>query len=137
MAAKKNPMEPTSKDLRKFGIGLFVILGVIGGLLIWRERVTGPYFAGASGLSLILSLAWPQALKPIYRVMMWIGHKLAWVNTYVILTLVFIVIFMPVGLFLRLIGKDLLNQKLEPDRESYWLDRKNPPFDPEAYKQQY
>ena len=125
------------KTLRKFGIGLFVILGLIGGLLLWRDRGAWPYFGGASGLALILGLAWPSGLIPVYIFMTWMGRWLGWLNTKIILTLVFFLIFTPMALFFRLIGKDLLDKKIEPDRESYWLSRENPAFTPETYERQF
>jgi hypothetical protein len=128
---------PAKKELRKFGLGLFVILGLLGGLLLWRSRPTAPYFLGISGLSLLLSLAWPTGLTPVFRFMMWLAEKLAWINTRIILVLVFYLIFAPIGLFLRLIGKDLLRQKVDPQAETYWVERRDQPFDQKWYLNQF
>ena len=125
------------KELRKFGLGLFVVLGVIGGLLLWRGRPAAPYFLGISGLSLLLSLVWARGLTPVYRFMMWLAEKLAWINTRVILIVVFYLIFTPIGLVLRLIGKDLLRQKVDPKAETYWVDRHDLPFEQKWYLNQF
>jgi len=47
---------------------------------------------------------------------------LGYVNTVVVLTLFYFLVVGPVALFLKLLGKDLLNRKAEP-RESYWEDK--------------
>lgn len=127
----------TSKELRKFGIGLAVILGVIGGLFLWRGRSAGPYILYAAGLSLLLSIIRPTGLTPIHRFMSWLAPILAWINTRIILTLAFYILFTPIGLLVRLIRKDLLDQKIDKSAESYWIKRQDPPFDPETYKHQF
>ena len=132
-----NQPATTSRALRRFGLGLFVILGLIAGLLFWRERAAWPCPAGAGGVVLALSLFFPRGLLPIYRFMMWLAPILAWVNTKIILTLVFFLIFTPVGLITRLFRIDLLSRKLEPESKSYWLKRENPPFDPDSYEKQF
>jgi hypothetical protein len=128
---------PAKKELRKFGLGLFVILGLIGGLLLWRGRLAAPYFLAVSGLSLLLSLAWARGLTPVYRFMMWLAEKLAWFNTRLILILVFYLIFAPIGLVLRIMGRDLLNQEIDPQAETYWVDRRHPPFEQKWYLNQF
>ena len=127
----------TTKELRKFGIGLAVILAVIGGLFVWRDRAAGPYILYAAGLVFILSLVWPKGLNPIHRFMSWLAPILAWVNTRIILTIAFYLIFTPTSLIVRLIGKDLLDQKIDKSAESYWRDREEQPFDQESYKHQF
>jgi hypothetical protein len=131
------PKPPTAKDYRKFGLGLFVILGLIGGVFLWRDRAAWAYFWAVGGAALILSLAWPTGLKPVYRFFMWLADKLAWINSRIILTVVYFLIFSPIGLFFRLIRKDLLDQKIDPETESYWQKRDDPEFDPKHYLRQF
>ena len=40
--------------------------------------------------------------------------------TRVLLTLVFALVMLPIGLVLRLVGKDLLDRRLDPAADSYW-----------------
>jgi hypothetical protein len=55
--------------------------------------------------------------------------------TIVLFTVTFIVIFMPVGIILRLLKKDILDRNFEQKRLSYWIDR--PPKEPNNYTQQF
>lgn len=126
-----------NKKLRNFGLGLVIILGLIGGLLFWRGRSAGPYILALAAASLVLSMAWPRGLIPAHRFLIWLGGGLAWINTRIILTLVFYLIFTPASLVLHLMGKDLLDKKSEPDRASYWRERQDPPFDPDSYRHQF
>jgi len=48
-----------------------------------------------------------------------IGLVLGWINTRIILGLVFFVIFAPVALLIKLLGKDMLKQRLDASATSY------------------
>lgn len=75
-------------------------------------------------------------LKLLYNAWMKLAHALGWLNTRIILTLVYILIFTPIALFFRLIGKDLMERRLEAV-ESYWLKRGIKEFKPEDYRRQF
>jgi hypothetical protein len=44
----------------------------------------------------------------------------------IVITLVYFVTVVPTGLIMRLLGKDLLKQKLDKNAKSYWIERKEP-----------
>ena len=129
--------EDYKSRLRKFGLGLGVILAIIAGLLCWRDRSAWPWLAAASGLSLLTALAFPRALTPLERLFFKVGRFMAKINTAVILTLVYFIIIAPVSVFLKLIGRDILDSEVEPARESYWEIREDPPFEKDNYDRQY
>ena len=37
--------------------------------------------------------------------------------------MIFVLTFLPIGFFFKLIGKDLINQKIDLKRKSYWINR--------------
>ncbi|MGD8874892.1 MAG: SxtJ family membrane protein, partial [Gammaproteobacteria bacterium] len=85
---------------------------------VWQEGgARWPWIGAAvfAGTGLIL----PQALRPIYLLWMKIGHALGWINTRIILGLVFFVMFAPIALVLRIFGKDPMHRKLDDDAGSY------------------
>ena len=41
-------------------------------------------------------------------------------------TIIFFLIVTPIGLFMRLIGKDLLKKQYDKKKKSYWIKRDNP-----------
>ena len=115
------------KTLREFGFVFAGGLIVFFGLLIpwifdkpwgWQEGgARWPWIGAAvfAGTGLIL----PQALKPVYLLWMKIGHALGWINTRIILGLVFFVMFAPIALVLRILGKDPLHRKLDDEAGTY------------------
>jgi len=50
------------------------------------------------------------------------------------LAVLFYLFFTPVAFILRLFGKDLLNKKLDKNKESYWTNRET---QPESMKNQF
>jgi hypothetical protein len=55
----------------------------------------------------------------------------------IILSLMFFLIFTPVGLFLRVFRKDILKEKIDVNADSYWIKRENKPYNPKRAEQQY
>ena len=64
------------------------------------------------------------------------AHALGWVNTRIILTLVYYFVFTPLALIFRVVGKDPMNRKLQLV-ETYWVEREQVPFDRERARRQF
>jgi hypothetical protein len=76
---------------------------------------------------MILGLAWPGSLTQIYRLWMQVGEVLGWINTRLILGALFYLLFTPMGLYMRLRGKDPMRRTLVPEAESYRVVRQPRP----------
>lgn len=110
-----------NNGLRHFGLTTGAIIIVLfGGVLPWIFSSDFPLWPWILG-SLLFGVAWlyPIALNPIYFGWMQIGAVLGFINTRIILGLIFYALFVPVGLLLRLLGKDPLNRKLDKHLDSY------------------
>jgi hypothetical protein len=109
------------RQLRQFGLvmagGLIVIFGLLIPWLWGRSFPLWPWIAGA--IFAATGLAFPVVLAPVFHVWMKIGHGLGWINTRIILGLVFFVIFMPVALLFGILNKDPMARRFEPERPSY------------------
>ena len=82
---------PDKKELRKFGLIFAVFFLLFFGLLIpwiW-DKSTPNWVWYVSGTFAAVALVLPVALGPVYRIWMKIGHVLGWINTRIILGLVF------------------------------------------------
>jgi len=58
--------------------------------------------------------------KKIYDYWMLFAKALGWVNTRILLSLMYFVIFTPFRIISVVIGKDMLDRKIEKDKDSYW-----------------
>ena len=124
-------------DLRKFGITIGVILLIIAGFLFWKEKESFQILLIIGVTFCILGIVIPFILKPIYWVWMIFATILGWIMTRVILSLLFYIIFTPIGLTLRFFGKQFLELRWDKSKESYWNFRTNEDLQKENYKKQF
>jgi hypothetical protein len=116
----------TSKGaLRNFGLVVGgVFLGIVA-FVFWRRgfETTTVLNAVALGAGVLVSLALvaPRVLKPAHRVWMLLALILGFVMTRVILTVMYYLVFTPIGLVLRALGRDPMARSLGGD--SYWIER--------------
>ena len=73
----------------------------------------------------------------LFKGWMAFANALGWVNTRILLVLVFFVVITPGAIVMRLFGKDLLSQRLEPGTETYWKPKAQSPLDPQSYLRQF
>ena len=110
------------KGLRKFGITTGVIVVVIFALFFpWvldlESMPKWPWIL--AGLLWVPALLVPNALRPVYTTWMKIGHAIGWINTRIILGVLFYALVLPMGLIMRLFGKDPMARKLSKSVSSY------------------
>jgi hypothetical protein len=130
-------IESSPKKLREFGLVVGGVLCALGILLGWQGRSSFPYFL-APGIFLVVAGAiLPGILKPIQKAWMTLAILMGWFMTRVLMTLLFYLAITPIGLLMRLIGKDLLDQRLEPQKQSYWKVRPQVPLVPSDCEKQY
>ncbi|MFQ5585212.1 MAG: SxtJ family membrane protein [Thermodesulfobacteriota bacterium] len=114
---------PERKNLRSFGLIVGVIFIIIG---LWPLVVHGePLRVWAVVPAILLippALIFPPILYWPYRVWMFIGHCLGWVNTRIILGIVFFVIFTPVGLVMRIFGHDPMVRRFDKSLNTYKIN---------------
>jgi hypothetical protein len=91
--------------------------------------------AGAAGVMLLLALVSPQVLEPANRLWMKLGLLLGRIVNPIVLSLMFFLVFTPVALILRWIGRDLLGLRRSPQAASYWIPRE--PIEPGTLKNQF
>jgi len=119
------PNKPqTNKQLRDFGIVMSLAFTIIAGISFWKWKFVTKLcltMIVLAALLLPLALFAPRTLAKPERAWMYFGEKLGGVMTVVIMTLVYVVLVVPIGLFLRLTGKDLLALKIDKSKKSYWV----------------
>jgi hypothetical protein len=86
---------------------------------------------------LTLAYLWPAALRPLNVVWFKFGMLLGAVMTPVVMALLYVLVFVPTGLLMRLFGKDPLRMKPDPAKTSYWIIREKPGPGPGTMKRQF
>ena len=116
-------LDPDRSDLRKFAFVFGGALLGFGALFWFKESPVYPYLAIPGALVALLGAVVPQILRPLYSVWMAIGLVLGTIVTSIILTVVFVVAIIPIGLVMRLLGKDPMERKLDPEATTYWIPK--------------
>lgn len=117
----------TPAELRKFGLvtAIFLII-FFDGLIPWIWDITPPAWPliAAAVLS-FFALVRPLWLNPFYRVWMRFANVLGWINTRIILSLIFFLVVLPTGLIMRL-SRDPMRRKWDKSVTSYRIESKQP-----------
>lgn len=113
--------ELDKKGYRKFGITTSVILVILFGLAIpYLFSLNYPVWPWAiAAILTVWSLLAPLTLKPLYNAWMKFGHVMNWINTRLILGILFYGMFLPLGLVFKMIGKDPMRRKIDKNTLSY------------------
>jgi hypothetical protein len=128
--------EPSRAALRKFGLSVGGVFVLLGGVSWWRGGSFWPILWGA-GVPLVgFGLVAPSLLAPVERVWMRVAEVLGRINTRIILSVLFIAVFAPVGLIRRW-RHDPLNRRMRDGRPSNWTLRERKPVDPTRYRHQF
>jgi hypothetical protein len=109
------------EGLRDFGLLTgTIIVGLFGLLIPILRRHSLPVLPWAIAIPLwFLALAFPMSLTHVYQIWMRIGLVLGWINTRIILALIFYLVVLPSGILMRLFQGDPLRRKFERKLETY------------------
>ncbi len=105
---------------RQFGFLFAAVFAIVAFWPLWPLRAPNLYWLAGAGAWLAAALIYPKMLAPLYKAWMAFGHALGWLNTRVILGIVFFLLVTPIGLIMRLLGKDSLRLRRAG---SYWVVR--------------
>ena len=107
---------------KSFGILFFIVFLLIA---IWPVINSEPIRIWSiiiSTLFLILGITNSKILTPLKRGWIKLGEILGKVVAPIIMGFIYFIIITPIGILMRLVGKDLLNIKLNKNK-SYWIKR--------------
>ena len=109
------------KGYRKFGITTGVILVLLFGLAIpYLFNFNYPVWPWIIAAVLTAwGLVAPLTMKPLYIAWMRFGLVMNWINTRLILGILFYGIFLPFGLVFKITGKDPMRRKISENIVSY------------------
>lgn len=124
----KLKLKEEPREWLKFTAVMAVVVSV-GAFLLHRRKVfTGETLTGI-GIALVLALCVcairPRWFREFYRVGMTLSFRVGQVLGWMWLTLFFLLVLTPLGLLLRVFGKDLLAMKRRK-ADTYWRTARPP-----------
>ena len=109
---------------QSFGIVFALVFLAVGIWVVSDGQSKGWFFFVSAALFLVVAIARPSILGPLNRAWAKFGLLLGRVINPVILGFVFFLVVTPMAVIRRLLGKDSLHLKSNPDLKSYWIDRR-------------
>ena len=116
-------VRPTKKKI----IGFVIVVAIILGLIDWRSyefnETTLLILALVFALLFALALSKWSLLIPIFKLWMLLSIIIGWLVLRILLTLTYIVLICPLGIIFRVLGKDSMMRKLDPNATTYWISK--------------
>ena len=111
---------------RSFGLVFFIVFILIGIYPIINQGEVRIWSLIISFLFLFLGLVNSKILTPLNKLWFRFGLFLGKIISPIIMGVIFFLVVTPIGMLMRLFGKDVLNLKLNKKKSSYWIEKVGP-----------
>ena len=127
---------PDKRELSRFAVAMLVGFSLLGLFAAWRAGGVGngSIILWAIGISLAIAAFVPKLNRIAYLGVYLPSSIIGYVVSNVILTLMFFLVITPLGIILRLMGKDLLQQR-RPKQKAMWTPVKAVKMEDRYYRQ--
>ena len=107
---------------RSFGIVFFIFFLILGLYPIINNGEIRIWLIAISIVFLFLGLLNSKILSPLNIVWFKFGIFLGKIISPIVMIMIFFIVVTPIGLLMRIFGKDILNLKYN-DNKSYWIEK--------------
>ena len=116
----------TIKELREFGLLTGgIIAGLFGLILPLIQGHSLPIIPWIIAITLVgLAIILPKSLDPVYQVWMKIGLYVGWLESRIVLSIVFFIILTPMAFIMKLFNRDTMARKFDFQVETYRISSK-------------
>ncbi len=129
----------TSSD-RAFGLSVGLILLAIVGIRLWLNHGSHALNAALAGIGVLLTvlgIVAPHLLTSLNHWWTKLSLLIAAVVNPIVMLLMFVLVFLPIAIVMRIAGRDTLRRKPDADAQSYWVVRDPPGPKPEGMVNQF
>ena len=120
---------PSRKELRTFAI-IALIAATLVALLLWRFKGLGIRWGAviiSLGVAILLSsFVWFKVTRVIYLGFILATLPIGLLMSFLLLATFYFGILTPLALLFRLIGRDTLHRKFDPETKSHWITHQKP-----------
>ena len=110
---------------RSFGIVFFIVFFLVALYPLLTNQEIRLWALIISVIFLILGLLKSKLLNPLNKLWFRFGIFLGKIISPIIMGIIFFLVVTPIGIIMRLLGKDLLNLKYNKEK-SYWIEKDGP-----------
>ena len=128
---------PSRREMKVFS-ALFVIF--FGMVAYWVYAGSGSSNAAGwtFGIAAVVGIAGfflPDLMRYVYVVWMAAVLPIGWVVSHVLLAVVFYLVVTPIGLIMRLCGRDPMHRRFDKTAATYWIPRTEQPKSEQYFRQ--
>ena len=100
--------------------------GVMGGVARWRWGAppAAQVIWSVAALFTLVYFVVPAWRRAMYLGWVYATYPIGWVVSHLVVIMVYYGVFTPIGLVMRLGGRDALHRRLEPSASTYWVERR-------------
>jgi Mg2+/Co2+ transporter CorB len=120
------PTSVNKSSPKSFGIVFSIVFLVVALYPLVNSEGVRFWAVIVSVVFLLLAFVTPKVLTLPNKLWFKFGMLLGSIIAPIVMALVYFVTVLPTGLIMRLLGKDLLKQKLDKNAKSYWIERSEP-----------
>lgn len=122
---------------RAFGLTFAGVFAVLAVLQLWRGHSIGYAWLAAAAVFAAVAYLAPAILTPLNKLWLKFGLLLHRIVSPLVMGMMFYLVITPVGMMMRMAGKDLLRLRRDPKATSYWIMREPPGPAPDSMKNQF
>lgn len=122
---------------RNFGTVFAIVFAILALLPLYHGNDLRWWAAAVSAAFLICAFFAPRLLRPLNKLWFKLGLVLHHVVNPIVMGVLYFGAVVPMGVFLRVLGKDLLRLKLDQAVDSYWIHRDAPAPPPGSMTRQF
>jgi len=127
MALFELEFRPADRQLKSFGLfwlpGFLLLAALVAWLRFDQQRLA-LVLVPIALVSILVSLAKPRLLQPLFVILAIVTFPIGIVVSHLLIATVYYLCITPIGLLLRLRGRDALKRRFPAGQESYWIERK-------------
>ncbi|WP_390583141.1 SxtJ family membrane protein [Erythrobacter sp. MTPC3] len=125
---------------RGFGLtvgGILIAIGLVRWAFFEAGLTSTIAFMLPGALLVVFAVLRPILLAPLNKFWMKLGLLLASIVNPIVMGLMYLLLFVPIGLGMKLFGRDALRMKRPSDASTHWIERDPAGPPPETMKNQF
>ncbi len=139
MALLEFNRNPSPREVRQFALywlsGFCCLLAALAYYRYGSWTASAALLACAAA-SIVLGLLQPTWMRLVFLAWMGAAWPIGWFVSHALMAAIYFLLIAPIGLTMRLFGRDPLSRRLERDAPTYWSTR-GPTADPTRYFRQF
>ena len=108
---------------KNFGLIFSSIFAVISVFFLFFKESVPTILIYISIFFFITAILFPSTLGSLNKLWFLFGQKLGSIISKIIMLVIYSLTIVPIGFMFKLLRKDILNIKINPDAKSYWVEK--------------